>query len=57
MVPLNRLSYEIEALLLKIYINDLHSSSLRYSFLFADETTWLHSHSDFPTLIEQVNEE
>ncbi len=44
-------------LLFLIYINDLPVSSLLYSLLFADDTTLLHSHAGFDTLVKQVNTE
>lgn len=44
-------------LLFLIYINDLPSSSLLYTLLFADDTTLLASHSDFDLLLEFVQTE
>jgi hypothetical protein len=44
-------------LLFIIYINDLPKISRLLSFLFADDTTLLSSHSDLNLLIEHVNHE
>lgn len=45
-------------LLFLIYVNDLHHCSSKLSFtLFADDTTILFSHSDLPTLAEELNSE
>ena len=46
----------IGILLFLLYVHDLYNRSSRLSFiLFADDTTILFSHPDFPTLIDIIN--
>ena len=45
-------------LIFLLYVNDLHHSSSLLSFiLFANDTTILFSHPDFPTLVDILNNE